>query len=52
MLGFFIVFGVSILALLAVQDMDVECQNQPRRQGGKRVASQSFPPYAAIREVR
>jgi hypothetical protein len=52
MLGFFIVFGISIIALLAVQDMDVECLNQPRRQGGKRVADHGFPPYAAMREVR
>jgi hypothetical protein len=52
MLGFFIVFGISIIALLAVQDMDVECRNQPRHQGGKRAVNQSFPPYAAMREVR
>ncbi len=56
MFAFLIVFAVSLLALLAVQDMDVECNNQQikaRRHTAARPAPDGkFPPLTAMREVR
>jgi len=50
MLQFLIIFGVSVLALLVVRAMDIECE-QPPRPVRRPAPDRSFPPYAAMREV-
>jgi hypothetical protein len=52
MLLFMLIFAVSVAALLAVREMDVECLNPARRRVARRQVKTSFPPYAATRPVR